>query len=74
MLLNFCGNQGRGLGARTKLLGVTNCRKLLGSKVLGIYLKLSFPKKIFAKNHLRPQKLKKMTKSFFFGKIFLLFF
>ena len=35
MLLNFCGDWGRGLGARTKLLGVSNWRKLLGSKVLG---------------------------------------
>ena len=24
MLLNFCGDRGRGLGARTKLLGVSN--------------------------------------------------
>ena len=24
MLLNFCGDWGRGLGARTKLLGVSN--------------------------------------------------
>ena len=41
MLLNFCRSWGRGLGARTKLLGVSNWRKLLGSTVLGIYLKLS---------------------------------
>ena len=47
MLLNFCKNRGRGLGARTKLFGVSNWRKLLGSKVLGICLKLSLAKKNF---------------------------
>ena len=57
MLLNFCGDWGRGLGARTKLLGVSNWRKLLGSKVLGICLKLSLAKKIFPQNHPRPQKI-----------------
>ena len=70
MLLNFCENQGRGLGPRTKLLRVTNCRKLLGSKVLGIYLKLSLAKKIFPQNYPRPKKFKKMTKYSFFCKLF----
>ena len=59
MLLNFCGDWERGLGARTKLLGVSNCRKLLGSTVLGIYLKLSLAKKNFPQNHPRPQKIQK---------------
>ena len=57
MLLNFYGDRGRGLGARTKLLVVSNCRKLLGSKVLGIYLKLSLAEKIFPQNHPRPHKI-----------------
>ena len=39
MLLNFCGDRGRGLVAGMKLLRVSNCRKLLESKVLGICLK-----------------------------------
>ena len=47
MLLNFTGDRGRGLWARTKLLGVSNSRKLLGSKVLGIYLKVSLANKNF---------------------------
>ena len=59
MLLNFCGDRGRGLGARTKLLGVSNWRKLLGSKVLDIRLKLSLAKKIFPQNHPHPQKIQK---------------
>ena len=59
MLFNFCGDWGRGLGARNKLLGVSNWRKLLGSKVLGICLKLSLAKKNFPQNHPRPQKIKK---------------
>ena len=70
MLLNFCGNRWRGLGARTKLLGVSNSRKLLGSKVLGICLKLSLAKKIFVQNHPLPKKFKKMTKYSFFCKFF----
>ena len=59
MLLNFCGDWGRGLGARAKLLWVSNWRKLLESKVLGICLKLSLAKKIFPQNHHRPQKIQK---------------
>ena len=59
MLLNYCGDWGRWLGARTKLLGVSNWRKLLGSKVLGICLKLSLAKKIFPQNHPHLQKIQK---------------
>ena len=59
MLLNFCGVRGKGSGARTKPLGVSNCRKLLGSKVLGICLKLSLAKKFFPQNHPRFQKIQK---------------
>ena len=65
MLLNFCGDWGRGLGARTKLFRISNCRKLLGSKVLGICLKLSLAKKNFPQNHPRFKKIKKMTKGSF---------
>ena len=67
MLFNFCGDWGRGLGATTKLLKVSNWRKFLGSKVFSIYLKLSLAKKIFPQNHPRP---KKMIKYSFFA-IFL---
>ena len=56
MLLNFCGDRGKGSGARTKRLGVSNCRKLLGSKVLGIYLKLSLAKKNFSPKPPPPPK------------------
>ena len=59
MLLNFCGNRGRGLGARTKPFGVSNGMKLLGSKALSICQKLSLVKKIFPQNHPRPQKIQK---------------
>ena len=59
MLLNFCGNRGKGLGARTKLLGISNLRKLLGSKVLDNYLKLSLAKKFFPKTTPVPKKFKK---------------
>ena len=37
-----------GLGAMTKLLGVSNSRKHLRSKVLSAYLKLSLAKKNFS--------------------------
>ena len=59
MLLNFCGDRGKGSGARTKPLGVSNCRKLLRSKVLGIYLKLSLAKKNFPKTTPASKKIKK---------------
>ena len=42
MLLNFCRNRGRGLGARTKFLMSSIGRKLLGRKVLSFDLKLNF--------------------------------
>ena len=61
VLLNFCANRVRGLGAKTKLLGVSNWRKLLRSKVLGIYLKWSLAKKIFPKTTPIPKKFKKIT-------------
>ena len=47
------------LGARTKLLGVLNWKKLLGSKFSGIYLKVSYVKKIFPQNHPHFQKIQK---------------
>ena len=75
MLLNFCGNRGRGLVARTKLLKVSNCKKLLGSKVLGIYLKLSLAKKFILKPTPTPvpKKSKKMTNKYsFFANFSLL--
>ena len=71
MLLNFCGDRGKGSGARTKPLGVLNCRKLLRSKVLGNYLKLSLAKKIFPKTTPVPKKSKKMTKYSFFANFSL---
>ena len=71
MLLNFCGNRGRGLVARTKLLKVSNWKKLLGSKVLGIYLKLSLAIKFILKPIPVPKKSKKMTKYSFFANFSL---
>ena len=70
MLLNFCGVRGKGSGARTKPLGVSNCRKFLRSKVLGIYLKLSLAKKIFPQNHPRLQKIQKNDQVLIFLQIF----
>ena len=59
MSLSFCGNPGKGLGAQTQLLGSSNGRKLLGSKVVGIYLKLSLEKNFFPKPLLSLKNLKK---------------
>ena len=70
MLLNFCGDWRRGLGASTKLFGGSNWRKLLGSKVLGICLKLSLAKKIYPQTTPASKNFKKMTKYSFFCKFF----
>ena len=58
MLLTFC-EIWEVLKAGIKLFGVSNWRILLGSEVLGIYLKLSLAKKIFPQNYPRLQKIKK---------------
>ena len=71
MLLNFCGDWRSGLGARTKLFKVSDWKKLLGSKVLGICLKLSLAKKFFPKNHPRPKNSKKWLSTHFFANFLL---
>ena len=68
--IKFLWKSGWGLGAGTKLLGVSNGRKLLGSKVLGIYLKLSLATKFFPKTIHVFKKFKKMIKYSFFCKFF----
>ena len=54
--IKFLWKSGEGVGARTKLIVVSNRRKLLGSKVLDIYLKLSMVKKISPKTTPHPKK------------------